>query len=245
MKVPRAVVADSVDEQRRGTRHAILAAVREILFDACAHIVAFEVAREAVDVEPDRARDIDEIRLVDRRLAIEKPVVHFEEMPLSMGRLRSSGSKLGARVCAFVREVPEHVQEPVSERFAKARENLAQPPAVGAEKVLVRDDDRRHRRRAFRACGRDPDRPPATAEACRCSVRRAPWPGHSTGRLFESNAACTARVYVVTTYSATHLEAQLCDDEPVAIVGGGNSAGQAAVFAAHSSSPKRACAWAR
>jgi thioredoxin reductase (NADPH) len=31
-------------------------------------------------------------------------------------------------------------------------------------------------------------------------------------------------------YSATHLEAQLCEQEPVVIVGGGNSAGQAAVF---------------
>jgi thioredoxin reductase (NADPH) len=31
-------------------------------------------------------------------------------------------------------------------------------------------------------------------------------------------------------YSATHLEAQLCEGEPVVIVGGGNSAGQAAVF---------------
>jgi thioredoxin reductase (NADPH) len=31
-------------------------------------------------------------------------------------------------------------------------------------------------------------------------------------------------------YSATHLEAQLCENEQVAVVGGGNSAGQAAVF---------------
>jgi thioredoxin reductase (NADPH) len=31
-------------------------------------------------------------------------------------------------------------------------------------------------------------------------------------------------------YSATHLEAQLCEGEPIVIVGGGNSAGQAAVF---------------
>ena len=31
-------------------------------------------------------------------------------------------------------------------------------------------------------------------------------------------------------YSATHLEAQMCEKEDVAIVGGGNSAGQAAVF---------------
>jgi thioredoxin reductase (NADPH) len=31
-------------------------------------------------------------------------------------------------------------------------------------------------------------------------------------------------------YAATHLEAQLCDGEDVAVVGGGNSAGQAAVF---------------
>jgi thioredoxin reductase (NADPH) len=31
-------------------------------------------------------------------------------------------------------------------------------------------------------------------------------------------------------YSATHLEAQMCEDEEIAVVGGGNSAGQAAVF---------------
>jgi thioredoxin reductase (NADPH) len=31
-------------------------------------------------------------------------------------------------------------------------------------------------------------------------------------------------------YSATHLEAQMCEGEEVAVVGGGNSAGQAAVF---------------
>jgi thioredoxin reductase (NADPH) len=33
-------------------------------------------------------------------------------------------------------------------------------------------------------------------------------------------------------YAATHLEAKLCEDEEIAIVGGGNSAGQAAVFLA-------------
>ena len=36
-------------------------------------------------------------------------------------------------------------------------------------------------------------------------------------------------------YSATHMEAQLCKGEEIAIVGGGNSAGQATVFLSHSS----------
>jgi thioredoxin reductase (NADPH) len=36
-------------------------------------------------------------------------------------------------------------------------------------------------------------------------------------------------------YNATHMEAQLCDSEEVIVVGGGNSAGHAAVFLAHSS----------
>ncbi|HEU4367726.1 MAG TPA: FAD-dependent oxidoreductase [Methylomirabilota bacterium] len=36
-------------------------------------------------------------------------------------------------------------------------------------------------------------------------------------------------------YSATHVEAQLCREEEIAIVGGGNSAGQAAVFLSQSS----------
>ena len=35
-------------------------------------------------------------------------------------------------------------------------------------------------------------------------------------------------------YGATHIEAQLCGDEAVVVVGGGNSAGQAAVFLAQS-----------
>jgi thioredoxin reductase (NADPH) len=37
-------------------------------------------------------------------------------------------------------------------------------------------------------------------------------------------------------YGATHLEAQLCDGEEVIVVGGGNSAGQAAVFLAQTTS---------
>ena len=36
-------------------------------------------------------------------------------------------------------------------------------------------------------------------------------------------------------YNATHMEAQLCESEEVIVVGGGNSAGQAAVFLAQSS----------
>jgi thioredoxin reductase (NADPH) len=37
-------------------------------------------------------------------------------------------------------------------------------------------------------------------------------------------------------YNATHMEAQLCDSDEVAVVGGGNSAGQAAVFLSQTSS---------
>lgn len=36
-------------------------------------------------------------------------------------------------------------------------------------------------------------------------------------------------------YNATHMEAQLCDSEEVVVVGGGNSAGQAAIFLAQTS----------
>jgi thioredoxin reductase (NADPH) len=37
-------------------------------------------------------------------------------------------------------------------------------------------------------------------------------------------------------YNATHMEAQVCDSDEVAVVGGGNSSGQAAVFLAQTSS---------
>jgi thioredoxin reductase (NADPH) len=48
----------------------------------------------------------------------------------------------------------------------------------------------------------------------------------------EANAFTGRGVY----YNATHMEAALCDSEEVAVVGGGNSAGQAAVFLAQRSS---------
>jgi thioredoxin reductase (NADPH) len=48
----------------------------------------------------------------------------------------------------------------------------------------------------------------------------------------EANSFTGRGVY----YNATHMEAQLCDSEEVAVVGGGNSAGQAAVFLAQRSS---------
>jgi thioredoxin reductase (NADPH) len=48
----------------------------------------------------------------------------------------------------------------------------------------------------------------------------------------EANALTGRGIY----YNATHMEAQLCDSEEVAVVGGGNSAGQAAVFLAQTSS---------
>lgn len=40
-------------------------------------------------------------------------------------------------------------------------------------------------------------------------------------------------------YNATFMEAQLCHDEPVVVIGGGNSAGQAAVFLAQNASRVR------
>ena len=42
-------------------------------------------------------------------------------------------------------------------------------------------------------------------------------------------------------YAATELEAQSCASEPVVVVGGGNSAGQAAVFLAQRGSPVTIC----
>ncbi len=60
--------------------------------DARAYLVALEVARETFDIESDPAREIDESRVIDRRLTVEEPVVHLEEAPLSTRRLRSSGS---------------------------------------------------------------------------------------------------------------------------------------------------------
>lgn len=67
--------------------------------------------------------------------------MHLEEVALSSGRLRRSGSELGARVRSLVREVANYEDEPIPERLPEAYEDRAQPPAIGPEEVLVRDDD--------------------------------------------------------------------------------------------------------
>ena len=99
---------------------------------------------------------------------------------------------------------------------------------AGAE---VRRADR-HRARARRelACERRPyaveiddDR---ACRRARSSSRPAPTTGGSTSRT--SSQFEGAGVY----YGATFIEAQLCGGEEVIVVGGGNSAGQAAVFLA-------------
>src|ERR1700735_2694804 len=75
--------------------------------------------------------------------------------------------------------------------------------------------------------------------------------------VLESGLKCNARSVVIATgaqyarlpleeadaftgrgiyYNATYMEAQLCDSQEVAVVGGGNSSGQAAVFLAQTSS---------
>src|SRR5205809_469479 len=60
-----------------------------------------------------------------------------------------------------------------------------------------------------------------------------------TVRLATGEAVRTRTVVIASgagvMYSATHVEAQLCKGEEIAIVGGGNSAGQAAVFLSQSS----------
>src|SRR5262245_26124273 len=83
--VPRAIVADPVDEQGWRTRNAVRAPGREILLDARAHFIAPKVAFEAIDIEADPTRELENVRLVERRLAAEQPVVHLEETPLSGG----------------------------------------------------------------------------------------------------------------------------------------------------------------
>ena len=90
--------------------------------------------------------------------------------------------------------------------------------AIGRTAVRLDCDSRPYRlylsgRRRWSA--RAPSSSPPARSTASSSCRRSP--------RFEG-----AGVY----YSATHLEGQLCEGEEVAIVGGGNSAGQAAVFLA-------------
>ena len=63
------------------------------------------------------------------------------------------------------------------------------------------------------------------------SSRRAPWslpPARSTTSRRIANLAKFEGLGVY--YGATYMEAQLCEGDDVIVVGGGNSAGQAAVF---------------
>ncbi len=66
-EIPRAVVAQAVDEQRRRAGHAIAATVVEIGLDPEPYVVAGEVAREALFIEAELARQLVELGISDRR----------------------------------------------------------------------------------------------------------------------------------------------------------------------------------
>ena len=67
--------------------------------------------------------------------------MHLPEAPLTCRGLRGARRHLGAGVCAVVREVAEHVDEAITKRLAEPLEHVAEAPAVGAQEVLVGDDD--------------------------------------------------------------------------------------------------------
>src|SRR5262245_3150042 len=114
MKVPGAIIANAVDEQRRRTGDAVLLGICEIPSDARTDVFTVEVALKTLEVESNRARELDQISCLDRRLTIEETVMHFKEPTLTGRRFRRSRCELRAGVRALVREMSKGVDEPIA-----------------------------------------------------------------------------------------------------------------------------------
>ena len=85
--------------------------------------------------------DLEDFLGTDGQLAVEEPIVHVIEAALSVRRLCRSGNQPRARMSAFVWKVTKYVDEPLTERFAKASEDLPQSSAIGTKKILIRHQD--------------------------------------------------------------------------------------------------------
>jgi hypothetical protein len=139
IEVPGAVVADAAYKERRRPGHSVCAPLLEVLLDALPGLVAAHVGGEPVHVEAELAGEVEQHALGDRRLAAKDAVVHWPELALLRGSLGGARYELGARVRALVGEVPEHVDQPIAERFAQPHEHRKEAAAVGAEEVSVGD----------------------------------------------------------------------------------------------------------
>ena len=119
-----------------------------------------QLGRDAVGVEPELARVLDEVRVVEEAAGGVQRVVHLPEGALGGRGLGGLGRVAGVRVDGLEREVAEGEAQVVAQAVAHAREDRLRGRAVGALEVAVHDElvraptGRRGRGRPGRAAGR-------------------------------------------------------------------------------------------
>jgi hypothetical protein len=118
--------------------------IGKILVDAGAHALAFQVARQALHVEADRAGCLEHVFLRQRRWPLIERVVHLPEAPLQGGGLGRPGGELGPGVSPFVGKLTVDVGQALAHRVTEALDDVAEAAAIGAEIVAKHQ----HRRRA-------------------------------------------------------------------------------------------------
>ncbi len=113
VEIPGAVVAYPIDEERRSARHAVVPPLVEILLHALASLVAERVGLEALRVQGELAREVEEHAFGDGKLVRVDTVVHFPEAALFRGGLRGACHTLGAGMRALVWEMPKDIDQAI------------------------------------------------------------------------------------------------------------------------------------
>jgi len=141
-----------------------------------------EVTLEALYIQPDRSRDLEQGALVNGWLAREERVVHLPESTLPAGSLGADGGQLGTRMGSLVRKMPEYVGHSLTEGTPEPFENAFQSPTIGTEKIAVDQDRQRVGRSVSPECDHFVDRAAEGACASRaCALRSDLWRASMSG----------------------------------------------------------------
>src|SRR5215470_11748084 len=125
MEVPRAVVTHAVHEYGGCGAHPVATAVGAILLDPLPQQWILEITAEALHVEAERRRNVEEDAPVKWRVVPVECIVHFPKTALAPRRFRADRHEFRSRVSPLIREMTERIRQPVAQGVSQPLEHLA------------------------------------------------------------------------------------------------------------------------
>ncbi len=120
MKIPRTVITQSVDKERRRSGHAVAHRFFAIVMDMRFRVVAIQILCEPIHIETELACKTDRKLRRERALVVVEPVVHLPEPALLTRRLRGARHEFGAGMGPLIGKMAKDIGQPLAQNFAQS-----------------------------------------------------------------------------------------------------------------------------